>query len=72
MSRGHNGSDYVLLRISAARGGRERQTMSNVLQSGEYGIVETRGAFQLWKKGADKKGNAEAARALGIPLTPAG
>jgi hypothetical protein len=46
--------------------------MTLVIQSGEYGIVETRGPFQLWKKGADRRANAAAARALGIPARAPG
>ena len=68
LSRGHNGSDYVLLRTSEGRGGSSHNTMVEVVKSGQYGILETRGPFQLWKKGADHKGNREAARALGISL----
>lgn len=67
LSRGHNGSDYVLLRTTSARGGRERDTMNAVVRSGEYGILATRGAFQLWQKGASPEGNRAAARALGLP-----
>jgi uncharacterized membrane protein len=71
LSRGHSGSDYVLVRISEGRaaGSPGHGTMTEVVNSGEYGILETRGAFQLWKRGADKKHNREAARALGISLS---
>jgi uncharacterized membrane protein len=70
LSRGHNGSDYVLLRTSEGRaaGSPSHAAMAEVINSGEYGILETRGAFQLWKRGADQKHNREAARALGITL----
>jgi hypothetical protein len=68
--RGHYGSDYVLLRTTDCRGGSAKGVMTEVIQSGEYGHLETRGPFQLWKKGADQSGNAAAARALGIPLRP--
>jgi uncharacterized membrane protein len=70
LSRGYNGSDYVLLRTSEGRaaGSPSHATMVEVVNSGEYGVLETRGAFQLWKRGADKKHNREAARALGLLL----
>lgn len=69
--RGHYGSDYVLLRVADCRQGSAKGVMTDVIQSREYGMVETRGPFQLWKKGADQSRNAEGAEALRIPL-PAG
>ncbi|MBN1607163.1 MAG: DUF2079 domain-containing protein [Polyangiaceae bacterium] len=70
LSRGHSSSDYVLVRISEGRaaGSASHATMAEVVNSGEYGILETRGAFQLWKRGADRRHNREAARALGLTL----
>jgi len=64
---GYQDADYLLLSIAEARGGESRDAMVAALATSNYGLVDSRGNFQLWRKGYSQARNSEGKRQLGIP-----
>jgi len=67
MRMGYQDADYLLLSIAEARGGESRDAMVAALATSNYGLVDSRGNFQLWRKGYSQARNSEGKRQLGIP-----
>jgi hypothetical protein len=72
MRFGHLDADYMLVSIAEVRSGNSRKYFKDAVDSGKYGLVEKRGPFMLWQRGAPKGRNAEGLRLIGPDPKPKG
>jgi uncharacterized membrane protein len=59
-------SEYILIWKSEVRGGEQAEAFQKAASTGRWGVVTKTKNFQLWKMGADTRGNREALRSVGL------
>lgn len=66
MRVGNPDADYLLLNVEEASGGRCQDVMREAIEGGRYGLMASRGRYQLWGKGMPTGENGLGAERIGI------